>query len=177
MTEEPIYDKIEKEVFSDAEGSVKWASTSKMPLYDDKGVLIGTYGITRDITAEMQAKEELKDSDEKFHQLSRRAPGFLYLHKVEKDGTVSFPFVSEGIKDILELEPEALEDSMKPLIGRVHKDDIKRVIKEIQESVRTKRNGTASTGLSFRKKDFDGYEVRQLRFYKKTVRIILRLSF
>lgn len=139
MTEEPIYDKIEKEVFSDAEGSVKWASTSKMPLYDDKGVLIGTYGITRDITAEMQAKEELKDRDEKFHQLSRRAPGFLYLHKVEKDGTVSFPFVSEGIKDILELEPEVLEDSMKPLIGRVHKDDIKRVIKEIQESVKTQK--------------------------------------
>lgn len=138
-TEDPIYNKIEKEVFSDADGSVKWASTSKMPLYDDKGVLIGTYGITRDITAEMQAEEELKASDEKFHQLSEKAPGFLYLHKVDADGKVSFPFVSEGIKEILELEPEVLNDSIKPLIGRVHKEDIKRVISSIQESVKTQK--------------------------------------
>ncbi len=139
ISEEPIYNKIEKEVFSDAEGSVKWASTSKMPLYDDKGVLIGTYGITRDITAEMQAKEELKASDEKFHQLSEKAPGFLYLHKVDTDGKASFPFVSEGIKEILELEPEELDDSMRPLIERVHKEDLKRVISSIQESVKTQK--------------------------------------
>lgn len=44
------------EVYADDASQVTWASTSKMPLYDENGVLIGTYGITRDITEEQIAK-------------------------------------------------------------------------------------------------------------------------
>lgn len=133
-TEEPIYYKLEREVFKD--GQIAWASTSKLPLYDDKGVLIGVFGITRDLTPEMEIKEQLKKRDDLFKSLSEKAPGFLYLHKVEPDGTVSFPFISEGIEDILELQPEELENSMKPLINRVHPDDVREVLLSIQKSVR-----------------------------------------
>lgn len=53
----PKLDMEEKEIWPD--GSITWASTSKFPLYDDDGNLLGTFGISRDITARKEAEEKL----------------------------------------------------------------------------------------------------------------------
>jgi PAS domain S-box-containing protein len=57
-TEEPIIDLVEKETHKD--GSVSWANTSKMPLKDKQGNIVGTWGISKDVTAsvEMEMKSE-----------------------------------------------------------------------------------------------------------------------
>ncbi|MDQ8184823.1 ATP-binding protein [Pelagicoccus sp. SDUM812002] len=60
-TGEPIMDKEEKEVWDDQ--SVTWAATTKLPLYDADGNIVGTFGISRDITkkkAEDEARKELE---------------------------------------------------------------------------------------------------------------------
>lgn len=51
-TGEPIIAKIERETFADRRDM--WVSTSRWPLRDDGGRIIGTFGISRDITAEME---------------------------------------------------------------------------------------------------------------------------
>jgi PAS domain S-box-containing protein len=47
-TRKPKIDYIEKEVMTD--GSEHWVSTTKMPLIDSKGDVVGTFGISRDVT-------------------------------------------------------------------------------------------------------------------------------
>ncbi|GAB5410453.1 MAG: hypothetical protein BalsKO_28180 [Balneolaceae bacterium] len=84
-TEEPIFQKVEKETFADQSDRVLWASTSKLPLYDDQGELIGTFGITRDITNQKNLENKLEYSQKMFDKLSELAPGFLFLHKVDKE--------------------------------------------------------------------------------------------
>lgn len=54
----PILNKIEKETWS--ENQVTWCSTTKMPLLDPDGDVVGTYGITRDITELVLAEDALK---------------------------------------------------------------------------------------------------------------------
>lgn len=63
----------------------------------------------------------------------------MYLHRVDAKEKVSFPFVSEGIREVLELEPEDLRSSIKPLLRLVQKEDIARVMKSITWSVKTQQ--------------------------------------
>jgi diguanylate cyclase (GGDEF)-like protein/PAS domain S-box-containing protein len=56
-TGRPIVDKEEKEVLPG--GIVRWVSTTKMPLRDGSGKLIGTFGVSREITDRKLAEQQL----------------------------------------------------------------------------------------------------------------------
>jgi PAS domain S-box-containing protein len=56
-TGEAIVGKLERETFADANDI--WVSTSKMPLRDERGRIIGTFGISRDVTAQVKAENAL----------------------------------------------------------------------------------------------------------------------
>jgi diguanylate cyclase (GGDEF)-like protein/PAS domain S-box-containing protein len=51
-TGEPMIEKVELETFHDRPDA--WVSTTKLPLLDDRGEIIGTFGIARDVSAQMR---------------------------------------------------------------------------------------------------------------------------
>jgi len=57
-TGRPIVGKEEKETWPD--GHVTWVSTTKEPLHDQTGKIIGTFGVSRDITDHRRAEEQLR---------------------------------------------------------------------------------------------------------------------
>ncbi len=56
-TGEPLVDQEEKDVWPD--GSETWVSTTKMPLRDSEGRIVGTFGLSRDVTARKRAEAQL----------------------------------------------------------------------------------------------------------------------
>jgi PAS domain S-box-containing protein len=67
--------KEEKETWPN--GSVTWALSTKMPLRDHTGQIVGTFGISRDITDRKRAEEAMRHAKEAAEEASRAKSQFL----------------------------------------------------------------------------------------------------
>ena len=56
-TGEPLVGKIERETFDDRPD--RWVSTTKWPLRDQHGEIIGTFGVSRDVTVQVETQDAL----------------------------------------------------------------------------------------------------------------------
>ncbi len=67
----PMVDKLEHVRWAD--GRETWALINKMPLHNDQGEIIGTFGLTKDVTASKQMEADLEKSRRELLEASRLA--------------------------------------------------------------------------------------------------------
>ena len=95
----PFIDIEEKETFH--EKGDRWVSTIKMPFYDKKGKILGTFGISRDITDKKMVENKLEKEMSFMNALMERIPDSIYF----KDRNSRFVLINKaeaekfGIKD------------------------------------------------------------------------------
>lgn len=70
-TGRPLIDLEERETWAD--GRVTWVSTTKLPLYNEYGQVVGTFGISRDVTGRKHAEMALAQAQRKLLEASRLA--------------------------------------------------------------------------------------------------------
>jgi len=68
-----------EESFADEEGRKKWLLTSKVPLRDQDGRIVGLIGIGRDITAHKQVEEALQAARDQLQAILDNIPDRIYL--------------------------------------------------------------------------------------------------
>jgi PAS domain S-box-containing protein len=81
-----------------------WASTTKAPIHNDDGEIIGTFGITRDITARKIAQEALAQSEIKLRELNAIKDKFFSIIAHDLRG----PF--NGIFGLLDMVREDFDE-------------------------------------------------------------------
>ncbi len=74
-TERPVLSLEERAIWPD--GSVTWVSTTKMPLRNLQGKVMGTLGISRDMTEMVRSREELQRAKESAESANRAKSEFL----------------------------------------------------------------------------------------------------
>jgi PAS domain S-box-containing protein len=70
-TGEAVIGKLERIIWPD--GQTTWAHSSKMPLRDEDGVTIGTFGLSHDVTEEQEMKVQLEKAQRNVIDASRSA--------------------------------------------------------------------------------------------------------
>jgi PAS domain S-box-containing protein len=76
-TGEPVLGKVERETLPD--DSITWALTSKLPLKNRQGKIIGNFGISRDITGIKRIEERLDTERNLLRSLIDNLPDYIYV--------------------------------------------------------------------------------------------------
>ena len=129
------------------EGKIITLLTSKVPLRNSSGEIIGIIGTYMDITERKQAEEELRKSHDMIVKLTAQVPGVVYQFRSWPDGRSAFPFASQGMNDIYEVSPEEVREDATPVYGRLHPDDYDRIVEvQLMNQLVTYRHSIVSFG-------------------------------
>jgi PAS domain S-box-containing protein len=110
----PIVGLEEKETL--LTGVETWVSTTKLARIDARGRILGTLGISRDITLRKQTEQKLRESEEKYRTLVEKANEAIYI---VQDGAIVF--ANPSMADLLGVPAAELEG--KPFLDFIFVDD------------------------------------------------------
>ncbi|MBT9555507.1 MAG: PAS domain-containing protein [Myxococcales bacterium] len=116
-------------------GKAKWVDGRSRP--ERRGGDIVWTTVLLDVTEQRAAEEAYRASDAQLRRVASQVPGVVYQYWLHADGTSSFPYVSDGIIDMLGVPPEALLESAQPAFERVHPEDLSRVVESTMMSAAT----------------------------------------
>ena len=86
-TGKAVTDQLEKETPKKDSNETHWALTSKFPLTDQQGNIIGTFGITRDVTDRIKAELALKKSELKYRSIFENIQDVIY--RTDREGIIT----------------------------------------------------------------------------------------
>ncbi len=129
-TGEPMVDREERLVWPD--GHVSWVSATKVPLRTRNGRVIGTLGVSRDITSHHAMEEELQGERDRLRTLIDNLPDIIFI----KDAdyclvTVNQAYVRQfGFTSEADVIGKNDFDFAPPDLAQIYRDDDVRVIRE-----------------------------------------------
>ena len=103
-------------------GQLKWirGESRQTPVTDGS---IAWDGILLDITTRKQAEIALRQSEAKYQKLADNIPGIIYQFRLAPDGSMTYPYVSSGCWELLEVPATALMLDVNCAIELMHPDD------------------------------------------------------
>jgi PAS domain S-box-containing protein len=125
----PIIGKEEKEVWPD--GHTTWALTTKVPLREESGKIMGIMGISREITEHKLAEEALRDSEEIFRNFMEYSPVYVFF----KDENIRAIKLSKNYEQMLgkplnELLGKTMDELFPSDIAKRMVEDDKSILNE-----------------------------------------------
>lgn len=84
---------------------------------------------------QLQQMTEQMDAEYCLQQIGCHIPGVIYKFHQSLDGKLSFPYSSEGLREVYGIAPEAVKEDATPVFDLLHPDDVQLVADSIVESV------------------------------------------
>ncbi len=120
---------VKDEVRINQLGEPIWMSTTKVPLRDSEGQIIGIVGISRDITAAKQAEDKLIDSNLRFTQISEYIDDAFWLMDAEAPNNATIIFLNPAFERIWQRSAAELYQDPALWYECIHEEDKERVVK------------------------------------------------
>lgn len=90
-----------------------------------------------DVTSIKETIAALQASEDRFQRMAANIPGYVFQRNVAADGTVTFPFISEGARDFYGCDPEDLMLDPSIIKRAIHPDDFQRVNQRVRAAIAT----------------------------------------
>ena len=135
--------------FHHADGSIRWASVRSHLLFDEAGVVVGTYGTLHDITDAKRVEEERAKSEKLYRLLADNSNDMIV--RISLLGVRLY--VSPACQDLLGYRPEELVGETPA--AEIHPDDRPIAIATCQ----TLLSGTENPICTYRQRHRDGHYV------------------
>ncbi|WPR71030.1 PAS domain S-box protein [Flavobacterium sp. NG2] len=87
------------------------------------GVINGIVVNLRDVTEREQITTSLLDERDKFIKIAATSPGLIYSMRQTTDGSISFPYMSEALKDIFGFQYKAIEKDANIIFDSIYPED------------------------------------------------------
>lgn len=133
-------------VATDGPDGTRYVALTAEPMVDADGEATGFRGSARDVTAALRVELQLREREALLHNIAGQVPGFIYQYRQYDDGTVCYPFASEGIRDVYELSPDDVLTDGAIVFSRIHPDDVA----AIHDSIRVSRTTNAIWHMRYR---------------------------
>lgn len=112
-----------------ADGTECLFESSKSPLYDKNGEMIGILGVLRDITKQKEAEEALKISEEKYRMIAENTTDTIWLYNMDQE---RFTYISPAI---LQLRGYTVEEALsQTLLDTVAPGSLEGVAKGVADA-------------------------------------------
>ncbi|HEX9926753.1 MAG TPA: PAS domain S-box protein, partial [Anaerolineae bacterium] len=95
---------IDREELNISAGQERWFSTTKVPLRDSQGHIIGLVGMSRDITERKQIEVALAEERNLLRTVINATPDWIFI----KDQDHRFRLVNQAYADLFELTPDGI---------------------------------------------------------------------
>ncbi len=97
----------------------------------------GYVSIVTDITERKRVEEELKENRKILQALADNLPGVVYQRTLHPDGSVTYPYISSGLDDLLGKCPDENVTDAERLVSSMHPDDRDKSEQANEESARS----------------------------------------
>lgn len=115
-------------------GMAIWTKGSFSLIYNSQGEAISHLAIVVDISDRRRAEEALKFSQARLESIATNIPGAIYSYVVSSDNLFGFEYISEGCRELFELEAEQVLADSKILLQQIHPDDVPTYYQKIMDS-------------------------------------------
>ena len=113
---------VDNEVFYRQNGTAFPIEYIATPLLEE-GCVVGAVVTFQDITARRTSEAALRRSEVRYQRIAANVPGMVFQSLTHPDGTIEFPYISEGIRRIFDLSPAEACADPHLILNSVHSED------------------------------------------------------
>ena len=113
---------VDTEYTYGAEGEEEHWLTTRQPIHED-GELRYVLTVANEITERKRAEAALRDSERRYQTITANVPGVVYQKVLHPDGSIGFPYVSEGLRETHGCDPEAVMNEPDVWVDFTHPED------------------------------------------------------
>lgn len=126
------------------DGKVRFFEAVSAPVYGPEGQVVEIQGLSRDITAHIEANEALAASEEKYRAFVENSP--MVIARVDRD--LRYVFVNQAFLDAAELPREdAIGKGPEVIQHVVHPDDFARIVSQCRQVLATEARRVAEVRI------------------------------